>query len=132
HSTLFARTYSICPILPYPSTFVYLFIFFFLTLSFYFFFFFLMIRRPPRSTLFPYTTLFRSLWLVKVAPARARSCLCCADYRSVRSEEHTSELQSPCNLVCRLLLEKKKKKKKKKREKKLKKKIKKNKKRKKN
>src|SRR5256885_4117869 len=63
-----------------------------------------MIRRPPRSTLFPYTTLFRSP--------------CCATCRpstgwrrkrfSARSEEHTSELQSPCNLVCRLLLEKKK------------------------
>src|SRR5260221_5626243 len=54
--------------------------------SFFFFFFFLMIRRPPRSTLFPYTTLFR-----------------------FRSEEHTSELQSHSDLVCRLLLEKKKK-----------------------
>src|SRR5256885_9399681 len=83
-----------------------------------------MIRRPPRSTLFPYTTLFRSrtglyigkahsifglsevgdraeVWSVAAtAPAR-RACM--------RSEEHTSELQSPCNLVCRLLLEKKKK-----------------------
>src|SRR5256885_3596192 len=72
-----------------------------------------MIRRPPRSTLFPYTTLFRSLHL----PARQRLG---ALQRLVgqahalqalvgRSEEHTSELQSPCNLVCRLLLEKKKK-----------------------
>src|SRR5256885_11641047 len=87
------------------------------------FFFFLMIRRPPRSTLFPYTTLFRS-------PVRRRE----RDLGGVRqlqhelllrqrlqelvdllvvrlrqrSEEHTSELQSPCNLVCRLLLEKKK------------------------
>src|ERR1039457_7592868 len=66
--------------------------------------FFLMIRRPPRSTLFPYTTLFRS----------ETKCLCKSSERewtvpvSVRSEEHTSELQSPCNLVCRLLLEKKK------------------------
>src|SRR5256885_11738828 len=85
------------------------------------FFFFLMIRRPPRSTLFPYTTLFRSrphsarahqiaapgkpswplarpdrLWLIPTGRALPRS------------EEHTSELQSPCNLVCRLLLEKKK------------------------
>src|SRR2546426_9140604 len=90
--------------------------------------FFLMIRRPPRSTLFPYTTLFRSHRVAAALrvralarplglshalqdrggrfagearrPARARS--------GDRSEEHTSELQSPCNLVCRLLLEKKK------------------------
>src|ERR1039457_7320536 len=70
------------------------------------FLFFLMIRRPPRSTLFPYTTLFRSgVPLVPVAGARFRSGVqTCA----LRSEEHTSELQSPCNLVCRLLLEKKK------------------------
>src|SRR2546426_11898664 len=88
----------------------------------FFLFFFLMIRRPPRSTLFPYTTLFRS--------ALAEWCrekdwgFCCYDVRGfgdsggtftdytlsdwIRSEEHTSELQSPCNLVCRLLLEKKK------------------------
>src|SRR5258708_24869276 len=78
------------------------------------FFFFLMIRRPPRSTLFPYTTLFRSLALrigrnhgrphqapgVVDHAVRARAPL--------RSEEHTSELQSPDHLVCRLLLEKKK------------------------
>src|SRR5256885_7173038 len=88
-------------------------------------FFFLMIRRPPRSTLFPYTTLFRS-------QVRWRLSWCCGgdgegsessdghrppDGDSTgaslacpreRSEEHTSELQSPCNLVCRLLLEKKK------------------------
>src|SRR6266446_8802944 len=70
------------------------------------FFFFLMIRRPPRSTLFPYTTLFRSRRPQgRPPPARGRSCAA----RSPRSEEHTSELQSPCNLVCRLLLEKKKK-----------------------
>src|SRR5256885_10494641 len=82
-------------------------------------FFFLMIRRPPRSTLFPYTTLFRSVAERDEAPSlfdeRGR-----ADVVGVhggphpaelgRSEEHTSELQSPCNLVCRLLLEKKKKK----------------------
>src|SRR2546426_3786608 len=98
-----------------------------------FFFFFLMIRRPPRSTLFPYTTLFRSFqqrdarrptpaglasydrlrrMLAAIAAAgrlrvpveeATRACWCAA-----RSEEHTSELQSPCNLVCRLLLEKKK------------------------
>src|SRR5467141_4234781 len=81
------------------------------------FFFFLMIRRPPRSTLFPYTTLFRSArrasgW----RPARTRcsgrsgSCRGPRAGRPVRSEEHTSELQSHLNLVCRLLLEKKKKK----------------------
>src|SRR5256885_6364685 len=69
-----------------------------------------MIRRPPRSTLFPYTTLFRSpLQRVAVDEMRRRG----ADRigpagQRVRSEEHTSELQSPCNLVCRLLLEKKK------------------------
>src|SRR2546426_2265083 len=89
-----------------------------------------MIRRPPRSTLFPYTTLFRSVaFAVQLAPQLDDACA-----RSVagqdlvdgigevpkwprrlhlrgfrRSEEHTSELQSPCNLVCRLLLEKKKK-----------------------
>src|ERR1039457_7322279 len=72
---------------------------------FYFVFFFLMIRRPPRSTLFPYTTLFRSGrgWYVKGHPGVIH------DGPPWRSEEHTSELQSPCNLVCRLLLEKKKK-----------------------
>src|SRR2546422_7487829 len=84
-----------------------------------------MIRRPPRSTLFPYTTLFRSdhgCYSVKLPPIRARvriacakllvlSCLIVACYRAVpvmRSEEHTSELQSRLHLVCRLLLEKKK------------------------
>src|SRR5476649_3049244 len=73
-----------------------------------FFFFFLMIRRPPRSTLFPYTTLFRS---------RRRSRRPCRARRGIgrsptpaRSEEHTSELQSHSDLVCRLLLEKQKKK----------------------
>src|SRR5260370_8669744 len=73
-------------------------------------FFFLMIRRPPRSTLFPYTTLFRSLLidepeaslgqLIELVPG--------PDFDQLRSEEHTSELQSHLNLVCRLLLEKKK------------------------
>src|SRR5256885_8525961 len=93
-----------------------------------------MIRRPPRSTLFPYTTLFRSLVDVGVGPAvefgrqgvgreqrgahvdrealaeRARHAQAAQLVlaRQARSEEHTSELQSPCNLVCRLLLEKKK------------------------
>src|ERR1019366_10037068 len=67
-------------------------------------YFFLMIRRPPRSTLFPYTTLFRS-----VHPhGRVRSGPGCLAPGSGRSEEHTSELQSLTNLVCRLLLEKKK------------------------
>src|SRR2546426_2132122 len=85
-------------------------------------FFFLMIRRPPRSTLFPYTTLFRSqkrgtqaagirlsvraLLLEHMGAGVADEDECDGD--SDRSEEHTSELQSPCNLVCRLLLEKKK------------------------
>src|SRR5256885_3113309 len=87
-------------------------------------FFFLMIRRPPRSTLFPYTTLFRStlrrslscvpdwprngpLWVSGLTQCPCTGCW--AAGRPIRrSEEHTSELQSPCNLVCRLLLEKKK------------------------
>src|SRR5256885_13192966 len=87
-----------------------------------------MIRRPPRSTLFPYTTLFRShqsfagtltlspatviaLWTelgACVARAGVRRLLLLNGHGGQRSEEHTSELQSPCNLVCRLLLEKKK------------------------
>src|SRR5947208_8803900 len=79
-----------------------------------------MIRRPPRSTLFPYTTLFRSsarspslfrasLDATQARAASARSALASsASPRSSRSEEHTSELQSPDHLVCRLLLEKKK------------------------
>src|SRR5256885_8417957 len=102
-----------------------------------FFFFFLMIRRPPRSTLFPYTTLFRSREKKSASSGAstlaATSWVCPSSVRrsafgsssasasapvcmnvslappSRRSEEHTSELQSPCNLVCRLLLEKKKK-----------------------
>src|SRR2546426_7671307 len=88
-----------------------------------------MIRRPPRSTLFPYTTLFRSLVFgeqLEHQAIGAMQVLCVARQRHPaerplalaeqrpddaqdRSEEHTSELQSPCNLVCRLLLEKKKK-----------------------
>src|SRR5256885_11222453 len=91
---------------------------------FFLFFFFLMIRRPPRSTLFPYTTLFRSLFFSLVIPLlqmvvlgfgidtnirQVNTVVYNADARrESRSEEHTSELQSPCNLVCRLLLEKKK------------------------
>src|SRR5256885_5463531 len=95
-----------------------------------------MIRRPPRSTLFPYTTLFRSKspeWAlgggsraacrrtagrhgIQLAHVRRVLCVCARaaraaaalDHEENRSEEHTSELQSPCNLVCRLLLEKKK------------------------
>src|SRR2546426_6628248 len=77
-----------------------------------------MIRRPPRSTLFPYTTLFRSS-RTEAPPRSARKIehrsrpnaspsLRAIAWRMSRSEEHTSELQSPCNLVCRLLLEKKK------------------------
>src|SRR6266571_8242995 len=84
------------------------------SLIFSFFFFFLMIRRPPRSTLFPYTTLFLSRpWrapaglLPGVPPVQGRD-LCRVGPLSPRSEEHTSELQSHVNLVCRLLLEKKK------------------------
>src|SRR2546426_4133518 len=83
-------------------------------------FFFLMIRRPPRSTLFPYTTLFRSAHSPRRhagghpwrSPSRAPASTLGRYYiihsEKHRSEEHTSELQSPCNLVCRLLLEKKK------------------------
>src|SRR5256885_9395747 len=85
-----------------------------------------MIRRPPRSTLFPYTTLFRSLTTAGMPPATVTAVPGCTKSRCTyaramgrssagesvalvtRSEEHTSELQSPCNLVCRLLLEKKK------------------------
>src|SRR5438876_7031881 len=78
------------------------------------FFFFLMIRRPPRSTLFPYTTLFRSEDLGTLAGDNSFGFAIDAQGRvnceSERSEEHTSELQSPVHLVCRLLLEKKKKK----------------------
>src|SRR5256885_13300157 len=95
-----------------------------------------MIRRPPRSTLFPYTTLFRSLWAKRLTAifgteewksrfyGETRKADLFGDAQGsivkiagmddilvffLRSEEHTSELQSPCNLVCRLLLEKKKK-----------------------
>src|SRR2546426_6660611 len=94
------------------------------TLLSFFFFFFLMIRRPPRSTLFPYTTLFRSTAEAderRPRDAEEQHRLAAEpelephrhqiEHADARSEEHTSELQSPCNLVCRLLLEKKKKKK---------------------
>src|SRR5215216_5212258 len=70
------------------------------------FFFFLMIRRPPRSTLFPYTTLFRSRELHRL-PLSYRAMDKSTFLSFARSEEHTSELQSPDHLVCRLLLEKK-------------------------
>src|SRR2546429_6070603 len=75
-----------------------------------------MIRRPPRSTLFPYTTLFRSPWPISKSPSscarktaitRATTKILLSS-RKTRSEEHTSELQSRLHLVCRLLLEKKK------------------------
>src|SRR2546427_8564600 len=83
----------------------------------YNFFFFLMIRRPPRSTLFPYTTLFRSLVVTLGAVSLSSftnywfpwAMVAGAQVPCARSEEHTSELQSQSNLVCRLLLEKKKK-----------------------
>src|SRR5256885_16582033 len=84
------------------------------SINLYFLFFFLMIRRPPRSTLFPYTTLFRSRPAAACATCRRtgtprpRTGSRCLRGPAPRSEEHTSELQSPCNLVCRLLLEKKK------------------------
>src|SRR2546426_8271187 len=79
-----------------------------------------MIRRPPRSTLFPYTTLFRSFEKARAPRQEGRGAVhagqqpsqvepvAVGDIAFGRSEEHTSELQSPCNLVCRLLLEKKK------------------------
>src|SRR2546427_7051675 len=83
------------------------------------YFFFLMIRRPPRSTLFPYTTLFRSQsrmerlrWRIPgtdLGKNTNNSAIDVGDACGCRSEEHTSELQSQSNLVCRLLLEKKKK-----------------------
>src|SRR5690349_24647651 len=84
------------------------------------FFFFLMIRRPPRSTLFPYTTLFRSMYEKKAESENQKTVKQFEDHKvkvvtlsdADRSEEHTSELQSRRDLVCRLLLEKKKKKKK--------------------
>src|SRR5256885_11960731 len=78
-------------------------------------FFFLMIRRPPRSTLFPYTTLFRSASAIsrrssgpiRICSERPPLLGAVPTAPPERSEEHTSELQSPCNLACRLLLEKK-------------------------
>src|SRR5260370_17070169 len=70
-----------------------------------------MIRRPPRSTLFPYTTLFRSRIYARGAADDKGQVFCLLQAKDLRSEEHTSELQSHLNLVCRLLLEKKKNKK---------------------
>src|SRR2546429_6607315 len=70
-----------------------------------------MIRRPPRSTLFPYTTLFRSrtsISITRCAPSPSATICNASDWQTSRSEEHTSELQSRLHLVCRLLLEKKK------------------------
>src|SRR6266487_6590212 len=80
-------------------------ILFIVEVAFLTFFFFLIIRRPPRSTLFPYTTLFRSPR--RPAHPRSRPACCSSSRARWRSEEHTSELQSPVHLVCRLLLEKK-------------------------
>src|SRR2546427_10902340 len=97
------------------ARFIY-YIYLLLLLFCFLFFFFLMIRRPPRSTLFPYTTLFRSL-LTTVAhcgPGHfaqvtgSDGTFVLTGESKLRSEEHTSELQSQSNLVCRLLLEKKK------------------------
>src|SRR5438067_9108997 len=85
--------------IPYPS----------LLLTTLFLFFFLMIRPPPRSTLFPYTTLFRSDLFISVH-ANSSDDPGARGVETYRSEEHTSELQSRFDLVCRLLLEKKKKK----------------------
>src|SRR6185312_17228109 len=81
------------------------FVFVVVVLLLCFFFFFLMIRRPPRSTLFPYTTLFRSQ---PMTTSSRRSWMSRTGRWRCRSEEHTSELQSRSDLVCRLLLEKKK------------------------
>src|SRR5438876_12447882 len=102
-----------------------------LNVLYYFIYFFLIIRRQPRSTLFPYTTLFRSKYknydLIFCGRCKQKFdkqkfgsylyCKCCyfkiineEEKNHMRSEEHTSELQSPVHLVCRLLLEKKKKK----------------------
>src|SRR5438105_8073740 len=104
-----------------PLFFIFIFSLFTILLFFhFFFFFFLMIRRPPRSTLFPYTTLFRSVittgGIIETNSDGIISLNMAGD--DYRSEEHTSELQSRVDLVCRLLLEKKKKKKKKKQTKK--------------
>src|SRR5436190_14793428 len=99
-------------------TTVFVYMYLFCIYSFFFFFFFLMIRRPPRSTLFPYTTLFRSGRSLSGRCLQGRDVFGEGPHAGVRvrgrcpgarSEEHTSELQSHSDLVCRLLLEKKKK-----------------------
>src|SRR5262249_61937383 len=107
--SLYLLSHTLLPLPPYD----------FSLLSATLFFFFLMIRRPPRSTLFPYTTLFRSHACRRRVVMRAGSIEIGTRKREIprqvddavhaRSEEHTSELQSLTNLVCRLLLEKKKK-----------------------
>src|SRR5262249_59215904 len=104
HSPPLSTLHSLLPLPSYRPT------------LFFLLFFFLMIPRPPRSTLFPYTTLFRSRARGPKAPASLarngrdpRASLDRSRAREARSEEHTSELQSLTNLVCRLLLEKKKK-----------------------
>src|SRR5205085_12481160 len=108
-------------VLRQSTVFVIFFFFSLCHIPLFLLFFFLMIRRPPRSTLFPYTTLFRSLraeldrlWRTVLNHGRFVDGPEVEDFESrfaERSEEHTSELQSQSNLVCRLLLEKKKKKK---------------------
>src|SRR5437763_15895391 len=104
---MFLVSYSYC------VRFIYILFFCFYDFftSSFLFFFFLMIRRPPRSTLFPYTTLFRSRKSIPVStvPTTTPLPVCASADGQGRSEEHTSELQSPMYLVCRLLLEKKKK-----------------------
>src|SRR5207237_8764413 len=98
----------------HQSLYVYIFSSIVCILLSFFSFFFLMLLRPPRSTLFPYTTLFRSRVSDPIARAAGASRVFSVSTSSftvfvTRSEEHTSELQSHLNLVCRLLLEKKKK-----------------------
>src|SRR5262249_60819164 len=111
HPLLVAVARLYCPLVVLSTTVLSLS--FFLFLFYFLLFFFLMIRRPPRSTLFPYTTLFRSIaGDVPVSDCKLRQEIGVRDlFVGLRSEEHTSELQSLTNLVCRLLLEKKKKKK---------------------
>src|SRR5439155_24688705 len=102
-------------VMTYPTLHYSTFLYYKYILShFIFLFFFLMIRRPPRSTLFPYTTLFRSTTRATScsrpasSPASMTFATRSSRWKTSRSEEHTSELQSRGHLVCRLLLEKKK------------------------